>query len=153
MRAKKRLDFQRWPTQAMPMRLSTPRKLTRFYVINPIGDRRLEQRFESREDVVLKVSQTGKIFPSIAFDMGRYGMRLETEGLLQPGMEVEVVFPNTPDQILCYGRVVWGRSKGQSFKQEYGLAIEAWHGVVKGENSWTNYKGTKPKAERRQKSR
>ncbi len=133
------------------MRLATPRKLTRFYVINPIGDRRLEQRFDSREDVVLKVAQTGKVFPSVAYDMGRYGMRLEFDGVLQPGMDIEVAFPNTPDQVHCFGRVVWGRAHGPL--HEYGVAVEAWHGVVRGENSWTKYKGVRPKSERRQRSR
>lgn len=133
------------------MRLATPRKLTRFYVINPIGDRRLEQRFDSREDVVLKVAQTGKVFPSVAYDMGRYGMRVEFDGVLQPGMDIEVAFPNTPDQVHCFGRVVWGRAHGSLHK--YGVAVEAWHGVVRGENSWTKYKGVRPKSERRQRSR
>jgi hypothetical protein len=129
------------------MRNASVRKLTRFYVINPVGDRRLEQRFESREDVVLKVLQTGKLFPSVAYDLGRYGMRLETESVLHPSMDVEVVFPNTPDQVHCYGRVVWGRSKSSGY--EYGIAVEAWHGVIRGENSWAKYKGVRPKLERR----
>lgn len=135
------------------MRLTSPRKLTRFYVINPIGDRRLEQRFESREDVVLKVAQTAKIFPSVAYDLGRHGMRLETEGVLQPGMDIEVAFPNTPDQVHCFGRVVWGRARSGGRSHEYGVAIEAWHGVIRGENSWTKYKGVRPKPERRTRSR
>lgn len=134
------------------MRITSPRKLTRFYVINPIGDRRLEQRFESREDVVLKVSQTGKIFPSVAYDLGRYGLRLESEGMLQPGMDIEVAFPNTPDQVHCFGRVVWARAK-TGHLSEYGVAIEAWHGVVRGENSWSKFKGVRPKVERRQRPR
>lgn len=135
------------------MKTAIQRKLTRFYVINPVGDRRLEQRFESREDVVLRVPQTGKVFPSVGYDVGRHGMRLETEGVVSPGMEIEVAFPNTPDQVHCYGRIVWGRARSSGRGNEYGIAVEAWHGVVRGENSWTKYKGVKPKAERRTRPR
>lgn len=135
------------------MRTAMHRKITRFYVINPIGDRRLEQRFESREDVVIRIPQTGKMYPAVAYDLGQNGMRLETEGILQPQTDMEVAFPNTPDQVHCYARVVWGKPRAGSKYYEYGLAIEAWHGIIKGSTSWTRFKGIKPKPERRQRAR
>lgn len=135
------------------MRSPAQRKLTRFYVINPVGDRRLEQRFESREDIVVRVPQTGKMFPAVGWDVGQYGMRMESEAILQPNMNIEIVFPNTPDQVHCYGRVVWGKPRIGSSIFECGVAIEAWHGIVKGGDSWSKFKGSRPKSERRVKPR
>jgi hypothetical protein len=135
------------------MKSTTQRKLTRFYVINPVGDRRLEQRFESREDVVVRVPQTGKVFPAVGYDVGQYGMRLESEGVLLADLYVEVAFPNTPDQVHCFGRVVWARNRSGSNSYECGIAIEAWHGIVRGASSWTKYKGIHPKPERRSRPR
>jgi hypothetical protein len=127
--------------------------LTRFYIINPIGDRRLEQRFESKESVVLRIPQTGKMGPATGYDIGRHGMRVETDLTLQPGMEVEVAFPNTPDHMRCFGRVVWARERAFGKYNECGISIDVWHGIIGGEGSWMTVKGATPKLERRRKLR
>lgn len=135
------------------MRSLTTRKLTRFYIINPIGDRRLEQRFESKESVVLRFPQTGKMGPGTAYDIGRNGMRIECDWQLSPGMDIEVAFPNTADHMRSFGSVVWVKERAFGKFFECGLQIDVWHGVVSGEKSWMNVKGTVPKIERRNKSR
>lgn len=141
------------PLHPYSMKSFFQRKLTRFYIINPIGDRRLEQRFESQEAVVLRVTQTGKVVPAIGFDIGRHGLRIETDWQLQPGTDVEISFPNTVDQMQCFGRVVWARNLSNGKLCQSGIVIEVWHGIVSGENSWIKVKGAKPKPERRNKAR
>lgn len=134
------------------MKETNPRKLTRFFIINPIGDRRLEKRFDSREDVVVRVQPGGRVFPAVAQEVGQYGMRLESAESLEVGMGVEIAFSRGRDNINCFGRVVWsfrmpqGRSVG-------GISIEAWHGIVSGPSSWTSYKGSVPRQDRRQRPR
>lgn len=125
------------------------RKLTRFYIINPVGDRRLEQRFESKEQVVLRFPLSGKMGPAVAYDIGKHGMRIETELQIQPGYDVEIAFPNSADHMQCFGRIVWAKPINGGKNFEGGVSIEVWHGVIQGENSWTSKKGTRPKAERR----
>ncbi len=143
--------FALYATEKLPYAIERYRGETlRLY---GVMDRRLEQRFESREDVVIRVPSTGKVFTASGCDVGRHGMRLETEGFLQPSMDIEVAFPNTPDQVHCYGRIVWGKPRPGGKAYDYGVAIEAWHGIVRGENSWTRYKGVKPKQERRTRPR
>ncbi len=135
------------------MRAASPRKLTRFYIINPVGDRRLEQRFESKEDIVLRIPQSGKMGPAVAYDVGRHGMRLECEWNIQPGTDIEAVFPNTSDHMRCFGHVVWVRERAFGKFYDCGVSIDVWHGIVSGESSWTVVKGSTPKSERRKKSR
>lgn len=135
------------------MRSNSARKLTRFYIINPVGDRRLEQRFESKENVVLRIPQTGKMGPATSYDIGRHGLRLECDWQLQAGMDVEVAFPNTPDHMRCFGRVAWVRERAFGKFFECGVAIDVWHGIVSGENSWMTVRGAVPKPERRRKTR
>lgn len=147
------LEIRRRGAHPWPMRSALPRKLTRFYVINPVGDRRLEQRFESKENVVLRLPQSGKVGPAVAFDVGRHGLRLESDAQLQTGMDVEVAFPNTPDQMRCFGRVAWVRERAFGKYFECGIAVDVWHGVISGENSWVTVKGAVPKSERRRKTR
>src|SRR5215831_9394396 len=88
---------------------NSARKLKRFYIINPVGDRRVEQRFESREDVVIRFPDSGKMGPAVARDIGRMGLRLELMEDVESGVEVEIAFPQTPDNIRCFGRIVWTR--------------------------------------------
>ncbi|MCG3204706.1 MAG: hypothetical protein KCHDKBKB_01422 [Elusimicrobia bacterium] len=135
------------------MRFATARKLTRFYIINPIGDRRLEQRFDSKESVVLRFPATGRVGPAIAYDIGRHGLRLEYETQPTIGIDVEIAFPNTPDQMRAYGHVVWVRERAFGKYFECGVSISVWHGVINGEKSWMSLKGFIPKEERRKKSR
>ena len=113
----------------------------------------MEQRFESRESVVLRVAQTGRVSPATSYDIGRYGMRIECDYALQPGTEVEVAFPNTSDQMRCFGRVAWVRERAFGKFFECGLAVDVWHGIISGENSWMTVKGGIPKSERRKKTR
>lgn len=138
---------------AYPMRHMAARKLTRFYIINPVGDRRLEQRFDSKESVVLRFPETGKVGPATAYDIGRHGLRMDFEWEPQVGSGVEVAFPNTSDQMRAYGQVVWVRERAFGKYYECGVSIEAWHGVIHGEKSWMSIKGIFPKSERRKKNR
>jgi len=133
------------------MKSNAQRKLTRFYIINPIGDRRVETRFESREDVMVRVCDNGALAPAVAVDVGKTGLRLETDAELMAGMEIEVAFPNAADSIRCFGRVAWVKPMGTG--RQAGVAVEAWHGVVLGEESWTKYKSVLPKRDRRNRPR
>lgn len=135
------------------MRSNLARKITRFYIINPVGDRRMEQRFNSRESVVLRLPQTGKIGPATGYDIGRHGMRLETDWHIQPGMDVEVAFPNSADHMRCFGHVVWVQERAGGKFFECGISVDVWHGILAGENSWMAVKGSVPKDERRKKPR
>ena len=133
------------------MKTNTQRKLTRFYVINPVGDRRIEQRFESRESVVVRFPDSGQVAPATAVDIARTGLRLETESELPLGAEFEIAFPAAPDHIRCFGRVAWVRTLGAL--REAGVAVEVWHGVVLGEDSWARFKGPAPRKDRRNRAR
>lgn len=134
------------------MKDSSPRKLTRFFIINPVGDRRLEKRFESREDVVVRVQPEGRVFPSVALEVGQYGMRLESKEALEVGMGLEIAFPRGRDNINCFGRVAWIYKTPQGAGM-VGVAVEAWHGIVSGSASWMKFKGTVAKTDRRQRDR
>ena len=135
------------------MRPNAQRKLTRFYIINPVTDRRVEQRFESRENVFLRMPQTSRSGPAVAYDIGKNGLRMECDWMVQSGMDIEIAFPNSLDNMKCYGHVAWVKERAFGKFYECGIAIDVWHGIVGGENSWTNVRGAKPKAERRNKGR
>lgn len=131
------------------MRSSSQRKHLRYYFVKPASDRRLEQRFESREDVAIRIPATGKIRRGVAGDIGRMGLRLETEEVMEMGDAIELVFPHSSDGVRCFGRVVWSRRLPGSRCAESGVAIEAWLGVILGENSWLRFKGAHLKKDRR----
>jgi hypothetical protein len=59
-----------------------------------------------------------------------------------------VAFPNGADHVRCFGRVAWVRP-GAWKQLVAGLSVEAWHGVILGEESWSRYKGAVPKKDRR----
>lgn len=122
-------------------------------MINPIGDRRLEARFESRENVVVRLEQGDKVIPAVGYEIGRFGMKLETHFELEMGSYVQVAFPNAADHVRCFGRVVWSRPARESGGFECGLSLESWHGIVEGEESWKKYQGGRSKSERRIKPR
>ena len=127
----------------------SPRKHFRYYIVRPASDRRLEQRFESREDVVVRLSEEGRVRPAVASDIGRMGLRLESEEPFEMGQIVEIAFPQSPDHVRAYGRIVWARRLPASRRTEAGVAVEAWHGVVMGASSWLRYKGGHPRRDRR----
>lgn len=127
------------------------RKLTRFFVINPRPDRRIESRFSSRSDVVVKMGEgpADKIYKAVAFEIGQYGMRLEVETPLNPGAHIQVAFPNTLDNVRCFGRVVWCQKSKASLGHECGLSVESWYGITDGAASWKKFAGPFPKKDRR----
>lgn len=133
------------------MKSGAQRKLTRFYIINPISDRRMEQRFDSREDVLLRFLSNGNVAPAVALDVGKKGLRIETEGELFAGEDVEISFPRGTDHIRCFGQIVWVKPLGTI--RIAGVSVESWHGVVLGEDSWLRYKGVVSKKDRRAKKR
>lgn len=130
-----------------------PRKLTRFFIINPVTDRRLETRFESKENVDVRDEETEKVFPAIAFDIGRHGLRLETTEKTEIGKTYQIAFLETPDNIRCFAMAVWVKKREEGSGYETGLAISAWHGIVMGKESWEKFKGVKLKRDRRRKTR
>jgi hypothetical protein len=131
------------------MKFSSPRKHLRYYFVRPASDRRLEQRFESREDVVVRFTEEGRIRPAVASDIGRMGLRMESDEAFEMGQTVEIAFPQSVDHVRAYGRVVWSRRLPSSRRTEAGVAIEAWHGVVLGGQSWLRFKGAHPRRDRR----
>ncbi len=128
---------------------SPARKHVRFYVVNPASDRRLEQRFESREDVVIRFIETGKVRPGVASDIGRTGLRLAVDGEIMKGDALEVVFPSSSDGVRCFARVAWTRAAAGPRDQEAGVAIEGWFGIILGGNSWLRFKNGRIKKDRR----
>lgn len=135
------------------MRAQQKRKTPRFFIVNPLSDRRREARFESRESVVIRVQNTGKTFPAIAYDIGHKGIKLESKDLLKPDMTLQVAFPNSVDHVRCFGKTVWSKSLGKTHDFETGVVVEGWFGIVEGGASWQHYKGFKPKRDRRNKLR
>ncbi len=135
------------------MRPEPHRKLTRFFIINPIKDRRLENRFESREDVDVRFEDSGLDFPAQAFDIGQYGLRLDTKRDLPMGSYVQIAFRHANDNIRCFGQLVWTAEKEEGPGFESGVAVESWHGIVHGSESWKDFRGFKPKRDRRRKPR
>lgn len=125
------------------------RKITRFYIINPIGDRRTEIRFQSTENVVIKFLDNDKVTPAMAHEVGQAGLRLESECELEVGQDIEVSFPKAPDHINCFGRIVWVKFHPGANMWTCGVAVESWHGIVAGSNSWMVYKGSAPQKDRR----
>ena len=80
-------------------------------------------------------------------DIGRKGMRLETEAEMTVGVDVEIAFPRAVDNIRCFGQIAWVKPLGSG--RIGGVAVESWVGVVLGEESWTRYKSATPKKDRR----
>ena len=127
------------------MRPSSDRKLTRFYIINPVGDRRLEQRFESREDVVVRFFPSGKMAAGVAHDIGQYGLRLDITQSIEQGAELEIAFPNAPDDVTCFGRVVWLHPLPEGKICETGVAVQVWHGIIEAGTPGWSTKAPNPK--------
>lgn len=129
------------------------RKTPRFYVINPITDRRTETRFESRETAVVRFLTTDKSAPALAYDVGRYGLKIEMTHGAEPGDRLQIAFPSRPDHARCFGHVAWVRPMTETRKFEIGVAVDDWQGVVNGGNSWRGLKGVRPKQDRRTRPR
>jgi len=129
------------------------RKLTRFFVINPVNDRRNESRFESHQNVAVTLDETGLEFIAVAHDIGQKGLRLETTAEIELGHHLQIVFKDNAENICCFGRVVWSAKKEENNEFRYGLSIDSWRGIVKGAESWKRYKGFKVKRDRRRRPR
>lgn len=136
-----------------PYYMPVARKLTRFYIINPVGDRRTEIRFDSHQDVALKIMDTNKVGPAVAMEIGEHGLKLETPLEISQGDEIEIAFPNAADGIKCFGRVAWVKYMPAIKSWVGGISADSWHGIVAGSKSWTTYKGRDPKKDRRHGSR
>jgi hypothetical protein len=127
------------------------RKLTRFFVINPRPDRRIESRYSARSNVVVKLGEetTDKVMSAVAFEVGQFGMRLEISTKINPGTTVQVAFPNTLDNVRCFGRVVWTQISKAGPGYESGVSVENWYGITDGPASWKKFVGPHPKKDRR----
>jgi len=134
------------------MRLPS-RKIHRFHVINPKTDRRHEQRFESQEDVLVRFEHTGRSFPGVAYDIGKKGLKLESNIPLESGMNLQVTFPKALGHVRAFGRVIWAHPIPNHTSFESGLSLDVWYGIIEGEHSWKTYKGHKPRKDRRLTSR
>ena len=115
----------------------------------------MDARFHSQEEVVLRRGDANadKVCTAIAFDIGKKGMKFETEGIMVEGQEIQVAFSNSPDNIRCFGQIIWSRPVNHGDGFESGLAISSWFGITQGANSFNRYQGPQPKKDRRDKSR
>jgi hypothetical protein len=125
------------------------RRFPRFYVINPLTDRRLDQRFSSTENVVMRLSQSLAVHPAVAHEVSRRGLRLESTIRIEVGTAIQIAFPNAIDHIQAFGVVAWTRELPGKTKFESGVRVEAWHGIFMGNESWKKYTGMRPKNDRR----
>jgi hypothetical protein len=127
------------------------RKLTRFFVINPRPDRRIESRFSAKSDVVVKTGEgpADKVYKAVAFEIGQFGMRLELAEKLNPGLPIQIAFPNTLDNVRCFGRVVWSQVSKAGPGNECGVSVESWYGITDGPGSWKKFANPNPKKDRR----
>jgi hypothetical protein len=130
-----------------------PRKTPHFFIINPINDRRMEKRFESKESVQVRCEETGEIRAGTACDVGQHGLRLEDSQMYQVDDRVQIAFTGRLENIGCFGRVAWSRRSDEGSFYETGVSIDTWHGIVDGGQSWKRIKGDKPHADRRRKAR
>lgn len=127
--------------------------MPRFFVINPIDDRRTERRFESQEPIKIRLHKTGDTLTGAAFDIGHYGLRLETKRLFEVGERLQIEFEHRANNIGCFAQVAWAEAGSNGLPSQCGVAIESWYGIVEGKESWQRVKGVKPKKDRRQKTR
>jgi hypothetical protein len=93
------------------------------------------------------------MLPAVGLDIGRYGMKIESDFDLEMGSYVQIAFPNSPDHERCFGRIVWSRPLKEAGRFEGGVSIEAWHGIVAGDESWKGHQGPRLKIDRRAKPR
>lgn len=128
------------------------RKSPRFFVINPVNDRRTETRFESEEPVKVKNLRTHQVVSGRAFEIGHYGIRLEVPRCLSVGDQLQIEFSHRPENIGCWGQVAWCEPKEDALSNS-GIVIESWYGIVDGPQSWKRVKGVALKKDRRQKLR
>jgi len=137
------------------MRNFLNRKMPRFFVINPNTDRRFEMRFYAKENVVIKLIEKDerKMVTGVASEIGRRGIRLKTETALPEGGNIQIAFPNTPDHVNCFGRVVWSHPPKLGPGYESGVEVNAWHGITEGEYSFKRFLGNRAKADRRTRPR
>ncbi|MCB4755819.1 MAG: PilZ domain-containing protein [Elusimicrobia bacterium] len=135
------------------MNYAQARKLTRFYVINPRSDRRGEDRFDAFQNAVVRCSGTEEMFPGVVLEVGQKGLRLLIKSSLAIGTDIEMAFPNTPDHVRCFGRVIWIKRRSNAGEIEVGVEVNAWHGIVQGPESWKKFKSPTPKKDRRQRPR
>lgn len=129
------------------------RKSPRFFIINPVSDRRLETRFESREKIQIRSEESGEVITGIAEEIGEKGLRFESPSFFDSGSRIQLVFSETPDNIGCFGHIVWVRPADEKKGYVCGVSIESWHGIINGNQSWKRLKGFHPKRDRRRKSR
>ncbi len=129
------------------------RKTPHFFIINPVKDRRIETRFESNEPIQIRFEDTGKITSGQAADIAQRGMRLSSAQSFLVGDRLQIVFVKQTGNIGCFGRVAWCRPAEEGARMECGVAVESWHGIVNGAQSWKKLKGVKPRFDRRQKER
>jgi len=129
------------------------RKTPRFFIINPVTDRRMECRFESLETVDIRDEETGKTISGVASDIGRRGLKLESPTHLLVGNTIQVAFQDDIENVRCFGHVAWSKRKEDSSDYESGLQIDSWHGIILGPDSWKKFKGVKVKRDRRRKLR
>ena len=152
------MTFQGYPDAALtpargsdhPIRMKSHahRKSPRFFIVNPLRDRRRETRFESTHDVVVRVLNSGKTFPAVAFDVGERGLKIDLGAFMETGSTLQIAFPNASGHVRCFGRVVWSKPSGAD-RCEAGVYVNAWHGIVEGSDSWKRFKGFRPKRDRR----
>lgn len=126
------------------------RKTPHFFVINPRPDRRREARYDMEQNVVVRVlfGEEERVFPAVGFEIGQVGMKFQMGTQLVPGQGVQVSFPNTLDNVHCFGRVVWVKELVKGLGYECGVAVEEWHGITDGAQSWKKFV-VRTKADRR----
>src|SRR5258706_11453164 len=117
------------------------RKVPRFFIINPVQDRRMEVRFESEEQVEVFLEGSKETISAVAYDIGKQGLRLRTKKPFDLDSSLQIGFHDNPENIRCFGHVVWSKSSEEGNAFECGVQITSWHGIVSGNNSWKKYKG------------
>ena len=131
------------------MRALQTRKVTRLYVINARPDRRSVDRYEAFENVVFRKAGGPDIFSGIINEIGQKGLRLVSWDRLEIGDFLQISFPNAPDHVQVFGRIVWVKPNNTSSEFEMGIMVEDWYGIVEGSASWRKFKKAFPKKDRR----
>lgn len=114
-------------------------------------DRRVEKRFISKQNVIitLEMEGCGWTCPGKAYEIGKTGLRLKLDVLLELGLDLEISFPSEPAGVLCLGRVSWSRKSRGRYEYEAGIAVREWLSVTDGALAWVRIMGKTAKIDRR----
>lgn len=115
-------------------------------------DRRKSERYDTTISVNVRLSPDGTPVKGAAIEIGPNGMRLMTAIPLIEASYVHISFESASNNTFCEGRVVWMQPAKEQDQYESGIDVQRWGGGMPG-NDLLNEQNSRPKTDRRQRSR